>query len=184
MRAAQARPHDDWLTEEDWLACYEDWGRQGHFQGEPDFPSALAAYRQALEQARAGTDPPFDPPDDFMPGLDDLPQLRLLNWRDKYRFPAVHAAWEWLAEMLHRITEGTPPVTEAEFHELAEWFRANDARLYTLSAPSHLLDLGGGRTTDATNVRYQLSKGPRVLRAGEVAEDVRRLRARYGAGAP
>jgi hypothetical protein len=53
------------LTDEDRLAIYEAWGRKGCFAREPDFPVALAFYRDALRQAEAQADPPFDPPADF-----------------------------------------------------------------------------------------------------------------------
>ena len=32
----------DWFTDEEWLAMYEKWGREGNFDREPDFPVALA----------------------------------------------------------------------------------------------------------------------------------------------
>jgi hypothetical protein len=32
--------------------------------------------------------------------------------------------------MLDRLRQGIPPVAEAEFAELAEWFKRNDDRLY------------------------------------------------------
>src|SRR5262249_6493796 len=70
----------DRLTDLDWLTLFEQWEREGAFDGEPDFPVALDADRDALEQAAALTDPPFDPPADFMPALADRPHLRLINW--------------------------------------------------------------------------------------------------------
>lgn len=168
------------LSDEDWLAYFEAWDREGYFTNEPDFATALALYRDALTQAQAGTDPPFDPPSDFLPHLQDLPYLRLINWRSKVRFPDVHAGWDWLMEMLHRRQTGIPPVSASEFAELARWFGANDARLYQLSLPSQLLELGDGRSTSVSNLRYGLRQGVRGSRAGELAEDLRQLRARYG----
>jgi hypothetical protein len=170
------------LTEEDLLAWYEVQERVGDFAAEPDFPRALAFYRDALQRAQAQADPPFDPPTDFMPNMADLPDLRLLNWRTKARFPDLDAGWWWLAEMHDRVRSGVPPVTETEFRELAAWFDAHDDRLYRQSLPSQLLDLGGGRCTASANVRYGLAKGPRAFRAGKVADDVRHLRALYGEG--
>ena len=67
---------------------------------------------------------------------------------------------------------------------MGAWFRTHEARLYDLSAPSQLLDLGGGRRTSTANVRYQLAQGPRATGAGELAEDLRQVRAKYGAGEP
>ncbi len=170
----------DWLTEEEWLTLFEEWGRQGYFDREPEFPIALACYRDALQRAAVQADPPFDPPVDFMLHLIDLPDLRLLNWRDTTRFPEVHAAWDWLAEMFRRVHDGIPPVTQAEFAELAAWFNGNEHRLYHESLGSELLDVGAGRKTTTTNIRYALSGGPRASGAGEVAEDVRQLIARHG----
>src|SRR5262245_31908575 len=115
-----------------------------------------------------------------MPALADRPQLRVINWRNSYRFPKLAAAWRPLAEILERTLEGSPRVSEAEFAELADWFRTNDRRLYGLSLPSQLLDVGGGRQTTTVNVRCGLIRGFRAPGAGELAEDLRRLRARYG----
>jgi hypothetical protein len=170
------------LTEEDWLELSEAWGSAGVFSAEPDFPKALAFYRDALVRAKAQADPPFDPPADFMANMADLPELRLLNWRTRERFPDVHTGWWWLSEMRGRLTDGTPPVTETEFGELADWFAANDKRLYQLSLPSQVFDLGGGRKTSSANLRWGLACGPRALRSGLLAEDVRRLKALYGEG--
>ena len=78
------------LTEEDWLERYEAWGRAGAFAAEPDFPVALAFFRDASARAKALADPPFDPPADFMPNLADLLDARLLNWRTRWRFPDVN----------------------------------------------------------------------------------------------
>jgi hypothetical protein len=169
-----ARPN-----EEDWLERFEAWSRAGVFAAEPDFPRALAFYRDALARAKAQADPPFDPPADFMPHLADLPDARLMNWRTRWRFPDVNAGWWWLSEMYDRATGGLPPVTEAEFRELADWFAANDEQLYQLALPSQLLDLGGGRKTSSANLRWGLTCGPRARGAGAVSEDLRRLRTVY-----
>ena len=103
--AGRAAPADrpGRLTEDDWLECFEAWGREGVFAAEPDFPGALAFYRDALGRVKAQDDPPFNPPADFMPNLTDMPELRLFNWRTWEHFPEV--------------TAGVPPVTEAEFRE-------------------------------------------------------------------
>jgi hypothetical protein len=180
---ARARPLDqgntveDRLSEEQWLEEFAAWGRQGLFAAEPDFPRALEEYRQALAAAQAQADPPWLPPDDFLPGLADLPHLRLGNWRDRTRFPAVWAGWSWLAEILDRVREGVPPVTEAEFAELAGWFHANDAWLYQRSLPSQLLD---SEQVCVGYLRYGVAQGPRASGAGALAEQLRRLKARYG----
>jgi hypothetical protein len=128
--------------EEGWLASFEEWGREGHFDHEPDFPVALALFRAALARARASMDPPFDPLPEFRPEQ-RFPHIRLEMWRTKERFSEVCAGLDWLSEMLARLVQGIPPVSEAEFAELAAWFRVHDAALYALSLPSELLDVGG-----------------------------------------
>lgn len=146
----------DDLGDEDWLELFEALGREGHFAGEPDFPTALAFYRAALQRAQAQTDPPFDPPPDFMPNLMDAPHQRRRNWRNHVRFPEVHAGWDWLAEILGRVLDGVPPVSTAEFDDLARWFSAHESRLYPLSAPSHSLEVDAGRTVMLANLCYGL----------------------------
>jgi hypothetical protein len=166
----------DRLDEDDWLAAFEEWGRQGMFDAEPDFPIALAFLRGALTRAHASNDPTYDPPADFCPF--EKPHLRLEYWRGKERFPDVCNGLTWLFEFHCRVSDGVPPVTEVEFRQLAEWFHANETRLSGL-ARSELLDVGGGRQTACFNIRHRLEHGPRELGAGEVAEDIRQLKARY-----
>jgi hypothetical protein len=76
--------------------------------------------------------------------------------------------------------KGAPPVTELEFQELGAWFEQNDERLSNLCKPSGLLDCGNGRTTSTSSIRYGIQRGPRDLEAGELAVELRQLRARYG----
>jgi hypothetical protein len=165
------------LTEEEWLDHFAELGRQGFFAGEADFPVALSFYRNALAKAAAQTDPPWNPPDDFLPNSDHF--LRLVNWRNSQRFPDVRSGWMWLAEMAERVSKGIPHVTEAEFNDFARWFHDHDTQLYRLSLPSQIFNLGDGRTTTAADIRYKLTKGCRAIRAGELAEDLRRLRSLY-----
>jgi hypothetical protein len=73
--------------------------------------------------------------------------------------PEVRAGLDWLSEMLGRLVEGVPPVSEAEFAELAAWFAAHDAGLLALSRPSELLDVGGGRRVWCANIRYYTFRG-------------------------
>lgn len=162
----------------EWLAAFEELSRQGVFDAEPEFPVALAAYRAALDAARSSTDPRFDPPAEFLPGLSG-PPLPAEFWRSADRFPELCTALDWLHEMLGRVVEGVPPVTVAEFEELAAWFHANEDRLRERSQPSGVLDLADGRQTSCTNVRCELARGPRAVGAGRIAEDVRGLRERW-----
>ncbi len=181
-RMAPAQGAPDRFDEEGWLVVFEAWGRQRWSAAEPDFATALADYRDALQRAKAQADPPWEVPAEFNMHQVDQPDLRQRNWRNDVRFPELRAAWWWLAEMACRFRDGVPPVSEAEFGDLAAWFEANDKRLYHESLPSQCLELGGGRQTSNGNIRHGLRKGPRGMGAGEVAEDVRRLRARYGDG--
>jgi hypothetical protein len=96
----------------------------------------------------------------------------------------VAAAWRWLAELHDRVVRGIPPLSEAEFAELAGWFRANEERLRRLALPSSLLDVGDGRKTAIADVRWQVGRGARLLGAGELAQTLRQLRERYGEGGP
>jgi hypothetical protein len=173
-------PEERWPTEEDWLEAFEQWGQEGHFDREPDFPTALALFRQVLAEAKAQVDPPFDPPADFMPSLPE--DLRLLDWRTSHGSPQLHEAEGWLFEMAERLDKSTPPVSEAEFRELADWYRANEERLCRLYPTCGWLDLGHGARAPA-DFRHGLGQGPRARFAGEVAEGVRQLRARFGEGA-
>src|SRR5262249_8813667 len=106
---------------------------------------------------------------------------RLMGWRTEDRFPEVRDGLEWLTEMLRRVRDGIPPVTEAEFAELEAWFRANEPRLYEVQQglPSEMLNLDGGRRTCCWYVRYDLKDGARAEGSGQAAEDIRQLRARY-----
>jgi hypothetical protein len=174
LDAGQSEPG----SAEDWLAAFEAWGRAGRFAHEADFPVALAAYRDALSKAAADDDPPFYPPADFLPGEPEW--WRLEEWRRPRWYDGVRTARRWLSEMLGRLREGIPLVTGAEFAELAEWFKRNDERLYRLALPSQLLDLNDGRLTSCGSLRHDIAKGPRARGAGKLAEDLRRLRARYG----
>ena len=178
-RAAARPKHPD---EDGWLEAFERLGREGHFDCEPDFPKALASYRDALARAHASADPPFDPPPEFMPEQ-RLPHVRLRLWRTKEKFPEVWAGLEWLSEMLSRVCDGVPPVSEGEFAELVAWFGAHEAGLAALAGPAELLE-AGVHLTWCASVRTSLAKGPRAEGSGRAAEDLRQLKARYGSRLP
>ena len=106
------------LTPAEWLKKFEAQGREEPFAAEPDYPVALAAYRDALNKAQA----------DLGPG-EEMPAL-LVHCQGRYQHveqppPEVEAAWKWLAELSLRPGYGIPPATEAEFRELAAWFAEN-----------------------------------------------------------
>ena len=78
-----------------------------------------------------------------------------------------------------RVT-APPPVTEAEFRDLATWLRANRRRLETQAGDGRCVVQFRWGTATAFNVELMMERGPRTTNAGELAEAVRRLRARYG----
>lgn len=165
------------FSERESLARLAAWGREGRFDREPDFPEALAAYGRALNEAAERPD--YNPPADFMSGMVQWPKRRAFHWR-MLHFPDVRVAWYWLLEIHTRVSEGIPPVSVAEFGELADWFRANEERLYRLAQQTQLLDLGDGRRESIASIRWRISQGVKALGAGDVAEELRRLRAQYG----
>ena len=147
-------------TLEEWLAEFEALGRKGMFDHEPDFPAALQSYREAIGQAKEGGDPPWTPPDDFMPA--EAEDQRRHQWQDgdnwvrvdgegniipagvhgngglcrrRHRFPAVQEARDWLDGMLDRLGKGIRPFTEAEFQEMTGWLEANVKSLDAMPAP-------------------------------------------------
>lgn len=167
----------DWTAEE-WLAMYRQWHAAGEYASEPDFALALDELEAALVDAHQQTDPPFVPPDDYLP-TEDIRQ-RVSMWRGRHRgkFPAVRDALLWVLDLSGRVHDGVPPVTCAEFAELADWFQANHDRLYRVSG--QLLDLGDGQRVDLPVVGAHMRAGPRRRHAGEFAQVVRLIRQRFG----
>lgn len=141
-------------TNADWLAVFERYLSDGSVATEPDFPRAVGLYRAAV--AAAGTPVPARPD------------------------PAAGALWVWLVAMLDRAWAGEPGVTEAEFADLADWFRANEERVRDAIRPGQLLDLGDGVRESLANLRWGIGQGPRAPSAGGVAEKLRKARAVYG----
>jgi len=164
------RPDEERLADLD--AC------AGEFENESDFPRALELYRDAIQAATASIDPPFEPPDDFRAGQPRF--IRLYCWRCEGRFPQVVELREWLSEMHWRKHMGIPPVSEAEFADLAMWFSANEERLQEMEKTTSLLAIGNGEATSCWQLRSGIQQGPREDGAGRVADDLRLLRARYG----
>ena len=174
-----APPSHERLDEE-WLVVFTNWGTADGLAREPDYPKAWAAYRQAIEEAQAQVDPPFDPPPSFLPGRDRHARFRA--WRDWPRFTAVRDSWSWLAAMGMRFYRNEPPLSEAEFASLANWFEANVDRLDRLAGGSQLLEWRPGESTTTTNIRCGIHSGPRSYDAAGWAEILRALRGRHGDG--
>jgi hypothetical protein len=173
--ALEKPPERSEFTQEQWLTLFQEWEAEGDFADEPDFSTALASYRQALEEAAHGS-PLFYPPPAFRP---DLPIIdRVLEWRRFRRYPKVEAARTWLSEFIHRVHNGIPPLTETEFKELSDWFNANEEKLRQQFP--ELLPLSGERKESYANIRVWLRLGPREFGASKVAQTVRELKALYG----
>ncbi len=162
------------VTDADWLATFERVVADGVMADEPDLPRALAEYRAAIETAGES----LNPPTDFQPG--EKWGSRVEGWRIAHPIPAVDAARAWMVELFLRSTAGVPPVSEAEFADLAAWFGANESRLREAMTPSQLLDLGDGTRESLANLRWGIRQGPRASDAGRVAEKLRKAKARHG----
>ena len=188
-------------TAEEWLTAFEQMGRSGAFDGEPDFPKALALYQDAVRNPtsrayyrRAGRLRPLpefcrdlsyvrvDGDGNVMPeGVDVSRGVLCCVVR------AADEGWAWLAGILLRILGGVPAVTEAEFMELTDWL---GAVLRSRDEPTFHggeIDLGTAcganyKTTPANLWMSMRDGGPRGYDAGEQAEAVRRLKEHYGDG--
>ena len=163
--------------EKDRLAAFEAKGRKREFDREPDFPRALEYFHRAIHDAKAQVNPPFKPTAHFRP--DNTRTVRFLDWRSKPRCPAAWAGFDWLFEISLRTLTGIPPVTEAEFGELRDWFKVHGAELWR-RIPSRVFDVGDGRRVSLADIHYKLRGGAWAPGAGRVAEDMRQVRIRYG----
>ena len=162
IRHAPAPGRPEPVTPEDWLAQFEAWDREGMCSSEPDFPEALARYRDALARARAAAGPAVElPPEWSHHGTSAA-------WQVGAGDPEVEAAFTWLLELSGRAVHGVPPVTAAEFQALGDWFEANAERMERQALPARWFDLGAGRLISTANIRHGLGKGPRALGAGEL----------------
>lgn len=156
-----------------WVAALEAVAADGRYAFGPDFPRAVAALRAAV-----GADPLGPPPAWFEPDGD--PPGRFVAWCRVRPRAGVEAARAWTAELVLRAVDGTPPVTAAEFDELAAWVRASEARLRGRADTDGLVPVGDGSGAVLDEVLARFDRGPRWPGAGEAAEMVRRLRAWYG----
>jgi hypothetical protein len=156
-------------SEEQWLDWFSDPRTARYLAAEPDYPAAVENLRRAIEAARIGS-PDWEPPSDYLPDL--AIEDRRGQWRRKRQYEGLDSAMFWMLEMTSRVVEGKPPVTEAEFHELKEWFLSNEERI----PHNKGIDVGEGRRLGRTNLRYALSRGPRSYGVTELVEDLRALR--------
>ena len=80
-------------------------------------------------------------------------------------------------------SQSIPPCSEAEHAELAAWFAEHEPGLDAVAKQNNrdgLMGVGNGRRLMCWNVRYDLRAGPRGEGSGQVAEEIRQLRVRYG----
>ena len=189
------------LPAPEWLAAIEAMGRQGQFEHEPDFRKALAFYRNAIRDPtapasyrHAGQSRPLPEPyrgrscvrvdacGNIIP--DGVDVNHGVNCRVT---SAADQGWQWLAGMALRVLGGVPPVSEAEFRELTDWLtdvlRTADSATFSVG----VIEVGTAGAVSSQTTPFNLwmqmrEEGPRGWGAGEQAEAVRRLRARYGEG--
>ena len=156
-----------------WVAAFAAAAGDPRIAREPDFPRAVDALRAAV-----AADPLGPPPGWFEPARD--PVERFFAWCGANPRPAVDAARAWAAELLLPAVDGIPPVTAAEFAELAAWVRENEDRQRARAAVDGLVPVGDGSGAVLDEVLARFDRGPRWPGAGEAAEVARRLRARHG----
>jgi hypothetical protein len=185
-------------TPEEWLAYFEAMGREGTFDCEPDFPKALALYRDAVQDPKRTAfywhEGVRRPVPEACRGQayvrvngagEVLPEDVDVN--EGLHRPVVNAAregWNWLAGMALRALDGLPPVTEAEFHSLRDWLDNVMAKTDREAFSTESIELSAPRRRSYSTTPFNLwlnmrGDGPRGVNAGEQAEAVRRLQARY-----
>lgn len=81
-------PPPDPQSNEAWLAQFQQWAREGLYQGRYGFQLMLQRYERAITVSKSSNDPPYHPPSDFEPRLQ--PAVRLSMWQDQGRFPELH----------------------------------------------------------------------------------------------
>jgi hypothetical protein len=198
-RKPPARAGRSPATAEEWLAYFEAMGREGCFCHEPDFPRALAFYREAIRDPTGPVYYRFAGQPRLLPESNrGRPFVRvdgagnvIPDGQDVSRgvlFPVTSAAdegWQWLCGMALRVRNGVPPVTEAEFRELTDWLSDVLGPADRAAFSAGLIDVGtaggGGYQTTPCNLWMTMrNEGPRGANAGGQAEAARRLRARFG----
>jgi hypothetical protein len=103
----------------------------------------------------------------FFRGEPDFPEALALYRAEVEASDPRTQSWEWIAEMYERIKKGRPPATEAEYRDLADWYRRHEAdrRVYSPNIRGSLMNT--------------YSQGPRRLGATATIEEMRRLRAAH-----
>jgi hypothetical protein len=186
-KAAEPAPASEGhATSKEWLERLEQMGRDGYFDGEPDFSRALAEFRTASAKVRGSINPPWDLPKYHVYEYTKRGRLAIL-W-DNLRDEAVEAAARWLANMTKRVFKGLPPISVAEYRALTGWFVANRERILAWAggADYKRFDLGNGRSRRVFDFDWMIKRdgyGGVRKGTGEVFDDLRRLKALFEGGA-
>ncbi len=88
----------------------------------------------------------------------------------------------YLCELLGRAADGTPPCSAAEFAALAAWLATHGDTLPAAGWAKDI-DVGGGAKATLCDLRWRASQGPSAAGSGELAETLRKLKAKYPDGA-
>ena len=83
---------------------------------------------------------------------------------------------EWLSELFLRAQRGVAPCSEAEFAELAAWFRGSEyARRLDVHASATAAVLPGGTEVSLGELKAGIGRGPGRFGSGRVAQRLREL---------
>jgi hypothetical protein len=156
-------PKCDDLTELEWLAFLRKLKPKVMASLEPDFPKALAGYEQTVAEAQRIAPVPEPTNDPY----------RAPTWRYELRFEYVFRAHVWIFEILHRIVNRIPPVTEGEFYQLVAWFNEHESALQQRYLPAAEITLCNGDSVSFSHLRLRINDGPRQVYAGTTAEQLR-----------
>jgi hypothetical protein len=177
------------------VELYEKLAASGAFAAEPDFATALAEFKDAVESARADAGRSLTPPADYFASK-DYPHMttehRRALWLEASH-PVLAVAHEWLGAILLRVVEGIPPVTVGEFNDLQAWYCGWEGSWP--HSPSLTCTKDGeqaglfspGDLAARLNCRANCCGKPNAaksLLAGNTAVALRRLRELYPGGPP
>jgi hypothetical protein len=183
----------DWTAET--VDVYAKLAESGAFAAEPDFATALAEFKAAVESARADAGRPLTPPADYFPSK-DYPGMtsehRRALWLEASH-PVLAVAYEWLGAILLRVVGGIPPVTVGEFNDLQAWYCRWEGR-WPHSPPftcgkdgEQAGEFSPGGLAAHLNCGancYSKPNAAKSLLAGNTAVALRRLRGLYPDGPP
>ena len=94
------------------------------------------------------------------------------------------ALHEWLSELYLRADRCVPPCGEAEFAELAAWFRASEHARRVEAEPWATAALPGGTEVSLGELKAGVDRGPGRFGSGRVADRLRGMRGVEPAAVP